>query len=93
MREVHPRIRQLIDDEFEGDPQSDETTYDRAWLSKTAQEAYVDSVSQALQLLGQASLQPDIDTVCAEVGFLRGFHTLTRAKLGKSWRQARKLNS
>jgi len=93
MADTHPRITELIEDEFAGEPADAQNVYDRSWLAVAAQDAYVATVAKALEILNVEKLAPVVDDHCAEIGFLRGFHALSRAKRNKSWGKARTLSS
>ena len=94
MTELPSIIRTLIEDHLAGVPDIDA---DRKFMEEASKEFYVATVAEAQELLqrlfGVRKMASELDDYCARIGFLRASNALSRAKMGKSWRQARVMSS
>lgn len=89
---LHPVIRGLIEDHFEG-MMGDKS--DRTFFETNATDFYVATVAEAKEQLQRRGVPWDdeIDRLCAAIGFLRTSNAFARHKLGKPWKPGRKLSS
>jgi len=83
----HPRIVELVRDEFSDVP--GDTSADQKWMIEAAQDHYLATVAEALEMQELVKLPDYLDAKCAAIGFLRGFRAFIRHKQGRSWPVAR----